>query len=147
MMLTNFVHKMKAAKEKGIRGPLLEAGLFKEEIRELSKQAGLPTLDKPSFACLSSRIAYGDIITKEKLTKVDKSEAYLKSLDIHQVRVRTHEDTARIEVEPVDMPRVLQYHVAITKRLKQFGYKYVSMDLTGYTSGSMNIALKKEEKL
>jgi pyridinium-3,5-biscarboxylic acid mononucleotide sulfurtransferase len=68
-------------------------------------------------------------------------------LDIHQVRVRTHEDSARIEVEPVDMPRVLQYHVAITKRLKQFGYKYVSMDLTGYTSGSMNIALKKEEML
>jgi pyridinium-3,5-biscarboxylic acid mononucleotide sulfurtransferase len=136
---------MKAAKEKGIRGPLLEADLFKEEIRVLSKQAGLPTWDKPSFACLSSRIAYGDIITKEKLTKVDKSEAYIKSLDIHQVRVRTHEDTARIEVEPDDMPRVLQYHAAITKRLKQFGYKYVSMDLTGYTSGSMNMALKKEE--
>ncbi|CAH0133659.1 MULTISPECIES: ATP-dependent sacrificial sulfur transferase LarE [Bacillaceae] len=138
---------MKAAKEKGIRGPLLEADLFKEEIRVLSKQAGLPTWDKPSFACLSSRIAYGDIITKEKLTKVDKSEAYIKSLDIHQVRVRTHEDTARIEVEPDDMPRVLQYHAAITKRLKQFGYKYVSMDLTGYTSGSMNMALKKEEML
>ncbi|MCP3763807.1 ATP-dependent sacrificial sulfur transferase LarE [Domibacillus sp. A3M-37] len=136
---------MKAAKEKGIRGPLQEADLFKEEIRVLSKEAGLPTWDKPSFACLSSRIAYGEIITKEKLTKVDKSEAYLKSLDIRQVRVRTHEDTARIEVEPADMPRVLEYHVAITKRLKQFGYKYVSLDLAGYTSGSMNKALKKEE--
>ncbi|MGE7760042.1 ATP-dependent sacrificial sulfur transferase LarE [Peribacillus sp. NPDC097895] len=138
---------MKAAKEKGIRGPLQEADLFKEEIRILSKEAGLPTWDKPSFACLSSRIAYGDIITKDKLTKVDKSEAYLKSLDINQVRVRTHGDTARIEVEPEDMPRVLQFHVAITKRLKEFGYKYVSLDLTGYTSGSMNIVLEKEEML
>jgi pyridinium-3,5-biscarboxylic acid mononucleotide sulfurtransferase len=136
---------MKAAKEKGIRGPLQEADLFKEEIRTLSKEAGLPTWDKPSFACLSSRIAYGETITKEKLTKVDKSETYLKSLDIRQVRVRTHEDTARIEVEPADMPRVLEYHVAITKRLKQFGYKYVSLDLAGYTSGSMNKALEKEE--
>ncbi|MDM5359105.1 ATP-dependent sacrificial sulfur transferase LarE [Peribacillus sp. ACCC06369] len=138
---------MKAAKEKGIRGPLQEADLFKEEIRVLSKEAGLPTWNKPSFACLSSRIAYGDIITKEKLTKVDKSEAYLKSMDIHQVRVRTHGETARIEVEPADMPRVLQYHVAITKRLKEFGYKYVSLDLTGYKSGSMNITLEKEEML
>ncbi|MET3320159.1 UNVERIFIED_ORG: uncharacterized protein ABIC97_003259 [Peribacillus simplex] len=136
---------MKAAKEKGIRGPLQEANLFKEEIRVLSKEVGLPTWDKPSFACLSSRIAYGEIITKEKLTIVDKSEAYLKSLNIHQVRVRTHEDTARIEVDPADMPLVLEYHVLITERLKQFGYKYVSMDLTGYTSGSMNLALKKEE--
>jgi pyridinium-3,5-biscarboxylic acid mononucleotide sulfurtransferase len=136
---------MKAAKEKGIRGPLQEANLFKDEIRTLSKEAGLPTWDKPSFACLSSRIAYGEIITKEKLTKVDKSEAYLKSLGIRQVRVRTHKDIARIEVEPVDMPRVLQYHEAITKRLKQFGYKYVSLDLSGYKSGSMNKALKKEE--
>lgn len=136
---------MKAAKEKGIRGPLQEADLFKEEIRILSKEAGLPTWDKPSFACLSSRIAYGETITKEKLTKVDKSEAYLKSLDIRQVRVRTHGETARIEVEPADMPRVLEYHTAIAKRLKQFGYKYVSLDLTGYTSGSMNKSLKEEE--
>ncbi|HWO97370.1 MAG TPA: ATP-dependent sacrificial sulfur transferase LarE [Bacillus sp. (in: firmicutes)] len=136
---------MKAAKEKGIRGPLQEANLFKDEIRTLSKEAGLPTWDKPSFACLSSRIAYGEIITKEKLTKVDKSEAYLKSLGIRQVRVRTHKDVARIEVEPADMPRVLQYHEEITKRLKQFGYKYVSLDLSGYKSGSMNKALKKEE--
>jgi uncharacterized protein len=136
---------MKAAKEKGIRGPLQEADLFKEEIRTLSKESGLPTWDKPSFACLSSRIAYGETITKEKLTKVDKSEAYLKSLDIRQVRVRTHEDTARIEVEPADMLLVLEYHVAITKMLKRFGYKYVSLDLTGYTSGSMNKALEKEK--
>ncbi len=138
---------MRAAKEKGIRGPLQEANLFKEEIRVLSRRFHLPTWDKPSFACLSSRIAYGETITKEKLTKIEKSEAYLKSLSIRQVRVRTHGDTARIEVEPVDMPLVLQYHTAIDKRLKQFGYKYVSLDLAGYTSGSMNKSLAKEETL
>lgn len=132
---------MKAAKEKGIRGSLMEADLFKEEIRILSKDLNLPTWDKPSFACLSSRIAYGETITKEKLTKVDRSEAYLKSLGIRQVRVRTHGDTARIEVEPAEMAHVLACHAAISKRLKQFGYKYVSLDLGGYTSGSMNRAL------
>ena len=94
---------MKAAKEKGIRGPLLEANLFKQEIRELSQQFDLPTWDKPSFACLSSRIAYGEYITKEKLTKVERAEGFLKSLQIRQVRVRTHDEIARIEVEPNDM--------------------------------------------
>ncbi|MCI2255746.1 ATP-dependent sacrificial sulfur transferase LarE [Domibacillus sp. PGB-M46] len=143
--MNEFRPGMKAAKEKGIRGPLQEANLFKEEIRVLSRERGLPTWDKPSFACLSSRIAYGETITKEKLTKVEKAEAYLKSLSIRQVRVRTHGETARIEVEPGDMPLVLQYHTAIDKRLKQFGYKYVSLDLAGYKSGSMNKSLKKEE--
>src|SRR5699024_1293278 len=87
---------MKAAKEQGVRGPLAEADLYKEEIRELSKELGLPTWDKPSFACLSSRIAYGETITQEKLTKVDKSEAFLKTIGMRQVRVRTHGEIARI---------------------------------------------------
>lgn len=132
---------MKAAKEKGIRGPLLEANLFKEEIRELSRKYDLPTWDKPSFACLSSRIAYGEYITKEKLTKVEKAEAYLKSLKIRQVRVRTHEDIARIEVEPEDMKTVLENHDAIVKELQDYGYKYITLDLIGYQSGSMNKVL------
>lgn len=132
---------MKAAKEKGIRGPLLEADLYKEEIRELSKERDLPTWNKPSFACLSSRIAYGEYITQEKLTKVEKAEAYLKSLGIRQVRVRTHEEIARIEVEPNDMPIVLQKHETISKQLQQFGYKYITLDLVGYQSGSMNKVL------
>ncbi|MEM1505606.1 ATP-dependent sacrificial sulfur transferase LarE [Domibacillus sp. 8LH] len=143
--MNEFRPGMKAAKEKGIRGPLQEANLFKEEIRRLSRELHLPTWDKPSFACLSSRIAYGERITKEKLTKVEKAEAYLKSLSIRQVRVRTHGDTARIEVEPGDMTLVMGYHAAIDKRLKQFGYKYVSLDLAGYKSGSMNKSLKMEE--
>jgi len=132
---------MQAAKEKGIRGPLLEAELYKDEIRELSKGYGLPTWDKPSFACLSSRIAYGEYITNEKLTKIDRAEAYLKSLHIRQVRVRTHEDIARIEVEPQDMSLVLEHHQAIVETLQEYGYKYVTLDLLGYKSGSMNKAL------
>ncbi|MFC0470479.1 ATP-dependent sacrificial sulfur transferase LarE [Halalkalibacter kiskunsagensis] len=129
---------MRAAKERGVRGPLQEANLFKEEIRDLSKQFDLPTWDKPSFACLSSRIAYGEKITKEKLTKVEKAEAYLKTLNIRQVRVRTHQEVARIEVEPNDMKIVLENHDSISEELNTYGYQYVTLDLIGYKSGSMN---------
>ncbi|MGP4042466.1 ATP-dependent sacrificial sulfur transferase LarE [Gracilibacillus sp. D59] len=132
---------MRAAKEQGVRGPLQEADLYKEEIRELSKQMDLPTWDKPSFACLSSRIAYGETITKAKLTKVDKSEAFLKTIGLRQVRVRTHEDIARIEVEPQDMQKLLANHQRVTEKLQSYGYKFVTMDLVGYKSGSMNRAL------
>ncbi|MFB7142140.1 ATP-dependent sacrificial sulfur transferase LarE [Gottfriedia sp. NPDC056225] len=132
---------VRAAKEHGVRGPLQEAELFKEEIRHLSKQLGLPTWEKPSFACLSSRIAYGEKITIEKLTKVEKSEAYIKAIGIRQVRVRTHQDIARIEVETQDMQLVLKNYEDIVKNLQQFGYKYVTLDLQGYVSGSMNKVL------
>jgi len=139
--MNEFRPGMQAAKEKGIRGPLLEANLFKREIRELSREFDLPTWDKPSLACLSSRIAYGEYITKEKLTKVEKAEAYLKSLAIHQVRVRTHQEIARIEVEPNDMKKILENHDAIVKALQGYGYKYITLDLIGYHSGSMNKVL------
>lgn len=139
--LNEFRPGMQAAKEQGMRGPLLEAGLYKHEIRQLSKELGLPTWDKPSFACLSSRIAYGEKITAEKLTKVEKSEAYLKSLHIRQVRVRTHQDTARIEVEPDDMKIILQHHEIIVNKFQEYGYKFVTLDLIGYQSGSMNKVL------
>jgi pyridinium-3,5-biscarboxylic acid mononucleotide sulfurtransferase len=137
---------VRAAREHGVRGPLQEANLYKEEIRKLSNQLNLPTWEKPSFACLSSRIAYGERITKEKLTKVEKSEAYLKILGIRQVRVRTHQDIARIEVEPQDMPLVLENHKEIMENLQQFGYKYVTLDLHGYASGSMNKVLTRNER-
>ncbi|SHN22447.1 ATP-dependent sacrificial sulfur transferase LarE [Gracilibacillus kekensis] len=139
--MSEFRPGMRAAKEQGVRGPLAEADLYKEEIRELSKQAGLPTWDKPSFACLSSRIAYGETITQAKLTKVDKSEAFLKTIGLRQVRVRTHEDIARIEVEPQDMQKLLANHQRVTEKLQSYGYKFVTMDLIGYKSGSMNRAL------
>ena len=126
------------------RGPLAEAGLFKEEIRELSRELGLPTWDKPSFACLSSRIAYGELITQTKLTKIDKSEAYIKSLGIRQVRVRTHGEIARIEVERAQMPVVMDHLDGITEALQSYGYSYVTLDLSGYKSGSMNRVLSRE---
>ncbi|MFK7691711.1 ATP-dependent sacrificial sulfur transferase LarE [Paenibacillus sp. HJGM_3] len=132
---------MKAAQEMGVRGPLQEAGLYKNEIRELSKELGLPTWDKPSFACLSSRVAYGERITAGILDRIGQAEQYIRGLGIRQVRVRTSEDTARIEVEPADMRRVLEHHDEISKRLMDLGYKYVSMDLSGYKSGSMNRVL------
>ncbi|MEW9670929.1 ATP-dependent sacrificial sulfur transferase LarE [Ammoniphilus sp. 3BR4] len=129
---------VKAAKELEVRGPLQEAGLYKEEIRLLSKEMNLPTWDKPSLACLSSRVAYGEVITSEKLTKIDQSEEFIRSLGIRQVRVRTHEETARIEVEPKDMSTVLKNYQAIQQKLVSFGYTYVTLDLSGYESGSMN---------
>ncbi|AEP00936.1 ATP-dependent sacrificial sulfur transferase LarE [Heyndrickxia coagulans] len=137
---------IRAAKEHGVRGPLQEANLYKEEIRKLSKELGLPTWEKPSFACLSSRIAYGERITKEKLTKVEKSEAYLKLLGVRQVRVRTHENIARIEVEPKDMPIVLDHHQEILENLQKYGYKFVTLDLQGYKSGSMNKMIETKQK-
>lgn len=132
---------VQAAKENDVRGPLQEANLFKEEIRQLSKQMNLSTWDKPSFACLSSRIAYGEKITLEKLTKVDKAEAFIKSLGIRQVRVRTHGEIARIEVEPDAMSMIMDHHGQISQELNDYGYKYVALDLMGYTSGSMNKSL------
>nr|WP_314000158.1 ATP-dependent sacrificial sulfur transferase LarE [uncultured Paenibacillus sp.] len=130
-----------AAKEYGVRGPLAEVNLHKEEIRELSRELGLPTWDKPSFACLSSRIAYGETITQQKLTKIDKSEAFIKSLGIRQVRVRTHGEIARIEVMPEQMPIIMRNLDKIGSTLQSYGYKYVTLDLFGYRSGSMNQVL------
>ncbi len=128
----------KAAKEFNVRGPLQEADLYKDDIRELSQQMGLPTWDKPSFACLSSRIAYGEKITIEKLNRIDQSEQAIRTFGIRQVRVRTHGEIARIEVEPSEMSQLLEHHNEIVKKLQTYGYTYVTLDLTGYKSGSMN---------
>ncbi|MEH7250102.1 ATP-dependent sacrificial sulfur transferase LarE [Neobacillus niacini] len=133
---------IKAAKEYNVKGPLQEADLYKSEIRELSQQMGLPTWDKPSFACLSSRIAYGEHITIEKLTRIDQSEQAIRAIGIRQVRVRTHGEIARIEVEPQEMQRLLEHHQEITALLREFGYSYITMDLVGYKSGSMNKVLR-----
>ncbi|WEK55038.1 MAG: ATP-dependent sacrificial sulfur transferase LarE [Candidatus Cohnella colombiensis] len=132
---------VQAAKERGVRGPLQEAGLFKGEIRDLAREQGVPVWNKPSFACLSSRIAYGEMITVEKLGRVGESEKYIRSLGIEQVRVRSHGDIARIEVEPNRMERLIAHASDITTKLKEFGFMYIAMDLTGYRSGSMNQVL------
>lgn len=139
--MNDFRPGVQAAKEYGVRGPLQEVNLNKAEIRELSRKLGLHTWDKPSLACLSSRIAYGERVTKAKLTKVEKSEGFLKSLGVRQVRVRTHGGIARIEVEPKDMALLLDHYTEIDKKLKVWGYQYVTVDLNGYQSGSMNHSL------
>ncbi|KAF0818939.1 ATP-utilizing enzyme of the PP-loop superfamily [Bacillus sp. ZZV12-4809] len=133
---------VKAAIEKNVRGPLAEADITKEDIRIRSKELGLDTWDKPSLACLSSRIAYGETITIEKLRKVDEAEQFIKGFGIKQVRVRVHHEIARIEVDPSDMNELLKYHKEISVQLKSIGFKYTAMDLAGYKSGSMNKLLE-----
>jgi len=128
----------RAAKELGVRSPLQEAGLTKEEIRSLSQKYGLLTWNKPSSACLATRIPYGERITAEKLARVGAAEAYLRTLGIEQVRVRQHQQLARIEVLPEDLPVVLGQKEQITDRLKALGFTYVTVDLQGYRTGSMN---------
>lgn len=134
-----------AIKELGIRSPLREASLYKEEIRELSKKMNLPTWDKPSFACLSSRFVYGEEITPKKLLMVERSEELLLGLGFKQVRVRIHGNIARIEILPWEYSKFMQENVRITvtQKLKEYGFDYVTLDLTGYRTGSMNEVLQK----
>jgi pyridinium-3,5-biscarboxylic acid mononucleotide sulfurtransferase len=134
---------IKAAIENNVRGPLAEADMTKEDIRIRSKELGIDTWDKPSLACLSSRIAYGEKITIEKLKRVDLAEQYIKGFGIRQVRVRLHDDIARIEVEHPDMHFLLIHHEEIASYLKSLHFNFVTMDLTGYKSGSMNSMLEK----
>ena len=132
-----------AVAELGIKSPLREALLNKKEIRTLSKEMGLPTWDKQSFACLSSRFVYGEKISEEKLGMVDKAEQLLLDLGFHQVRVRIHGDIARIEVLPDEIERLVsgENREKIYSYLKQLGFSYVTLDLGGYRMGSMNETL------
>ena len=137
-----------AVKELGVSSPLRQAELYKEEIRELSKEMGLPTWDKQSFACLSSRFVYGETISEEKLGMVDKAEQLLLDMGFHQIRVRIHGNIARIEVLPEEIARIVEEEnrTRIAKQLKEYGFDYVTLDLLGYRTGSMNETLTKEEK-
>jgi uncharacterized protein len=134
---------MKAAAEHGVRAPLIEAALTKAEIRDLSRALGLPTWDKPSFACLSSRFQYGDRITADKLRQVDAAETFVRSLGFRQFRVRHHERLARLEIPLDEIPRLWQdgRHEAIVARFRELGYLYVAVDLAGFQSGSANLLL------
>lgn len=146
--LDDFRPGMEAANEFGIRSPLKEATLTKEDICSLSKHLGLPTWDKPSFACLASRFPYGMKITRENLMKVDKAERFLKRLDLTQVRVRHHNKIARIEVPRKDIPKLLEekLRLQILSYLKKLGYSYVAVDIEGYRTGSMNEVLTGDDK-
>jgi uncharacterized protein len=134
---------MEAAKTRGLRAPMVEAGLTKEEVRELSRAWGLPTWDQPASACLASRIPYGTPVTASALSMIDRSESVLKDLGFRVVRVRHHGETARIEVASEEMGRFLQDDVRdrIVSGLTEIGYRYVALDLKGYRTGSLNASL------
>ena len=134
---------LQAVAELGVKSPLREANLDKNDIRALSKMLGLPTWEKQSFACLSSRFVYGERITEEKLTMVDRAEQLLLDKGFHQIRVRIHDKMARIEVMPEEFEKLIEKDMReeIVAKLREYGFTYVSMDLSGYRTGSMNETL------
>jgi len=146
--LGDFRPGLEAAKQYGVRSPLVEANLTKQDIRDLSKKMGLPTWDKPAQACLSSRIPYGTMVTVEALTRIAKAEHFLRSKGFKQLRVRHHDTIARIEIEPKDFLALLDDSVRdeITEYFKSIGYSYVTMDMNGFRSGSLNEILTTFKK-
>ncbi|MCB2355657.1 ATP-dependent sacrificial sulfur transferase LarE [Clostridium estertheticum] len=139
---------MKAANELRVISPLKDAGLTKDNIRELSKRLGLPTWNKPAFACLSSRFPYGNEITVEKLSMVERAEQFLLDLGFRQIRVRHHGDIARVEVNTQERNKFFSTEMMdkVANELKSIGFKYVTLDLLGYRTGSMNEVLSDKEK-
>lgn len=135
-----------AASKHQVRAPLVEAGLSKAEIRELSRMAGLPTWDRPAAACLSSRIPYGTPVTIENVKTVEKGEEAVKALGFRQFRVRYHGDLVRLEIAPEELPKALNVEMArrFTEIFKALGFLYVTLDLEGYRQGSFNERLKKK---
>ena len=138
-----------AKKEFAVKSPLQEAKITKSDIRQFSKQLGLHTWDLPSMACLASRIPYGQAITKDILRKIEHAENFIKKQGIKQVRVRCHNDIARIEIDRPDIKRVVNngFCDKITQRLKRIGFRYVTLDLQGYRTGSLNEVLEKDQKV
>ncbi len=133
----------RAMAEHGIRSPLMEAEIGKAEVRALARRLGLPNWDKPAAACLASRIPYGSPVSLVKLTQVEQAELVLRGLGLRQVRVRHHGDIARLEVEPAAMPAVIEQREYIDAQLRNLGFAYVSLDLGGFRSGSMNEVLHR----
>lgn len=141
--LTDYRPGRRAAEESGVRSPLVEAELTKEEIRQLSRDRGLPTWNKPASPCLASRIPYGTPVTLNTLQRIAEGEEFLHSLGLGQLRLRHHGDIARIEVDEQDMGILLKDEIRreIAQKLKSLGYKYVTLDLTGYRMGSLNVGI------
>lgn len=137
---------MAAARELGARSPLLEAGLTKQDVRQASRAMGLPTWDKPSYACLASRIPYGTPIDRRTLRRIERAEYVLRDLGFRQCRVRHHGDVARIEVPPEQIEQVLADRERISRELRELGYAYVTVDLQGFRSGSLNEPLSGAER-
>ena len=137
---------LQAVAELGVKSPLRYAGLSKQDIRDLSAMLGLKTASKPSFACLASRFVYGEEITEKKLHMVEQAEQLLSDLGFHQLRVRIHGNLARIEVYPDEFEKLIGNREIIVRKMMSFGFLYVTMDLRGYRTGSMNETLSQEQK-
>jgi uncharacterized protein len=133
-----------AAKENGVRSPLIEAGLNKDEIRELSHRQNLPTWDEPASPCLSSRIAYGLPVTIERLSKIERGEEFMRSLGFREFRVRVHDELVRLEIAPAEMNKALSLETTekLASKFRKLGFKYVTIDLHGFRSGAMNEVLE-----
>jgi uncharacterized protein len=134
-----------AAIEHQVRSPLIEVRMSKKEVRQMSRRAGLPTWDKPSSPCLSSRIAYGTPVTIERLTVVERGEEVLRQMGFREFRVRHHKDLVRLEIAPAEMERALEREVVdeLAKRFRALGFHYVTLDLHGYRTGAMNEVIKR----
>lgn len=134
-----------AATERGVRSPLIEAGMSKSEVRELSRRAGLPTWDKPASPCLSSRLAYGTPVTIERLSTIDRGEDIMREIGFREFRVRHHDQLVRLEIAPAELDLALQRDVAdqLALRFRALGFRYVTLDLHGYRTGAMNEILKQ----
>jgi len=135
-----------AASEHGVRSPLIEVGMSKREVRELSLLAGLPTWDKPASPCLSSRIAYGTPVTIERLSVIDRGEAIMRELGFREFRVRHHDELVRLEIAPAELERALEREIVdeLARRFRALGFRYVTLDLHGYRTGAMNEVLKNK---
>ena len=133
---------LRASAEEGILHPFIEAGITKDDIRTIARKLGLPVWQKPSAACLSSRIPYGDAITPQKLRMIEDAEAFLASIGIGQRRLRIHGTVARIEVNKEEFGKILEEQPAVVRHLKSLGFAYVTLDLEGFRSGSMDEVLK-----
>lgn len=134
---------LRAIRELGIHSPLAEAGMTKAEVRKLAGELGISVSNKPSMPCLATRFPYGTRISYEAMQKVDEGEAFVRSLGFYNVRLRIHNDVVRIEVDVNEMPRLLEYREQIVAKLKNLGYDYITVDLEGFRSGSMDLHVKK----
>lgn len=139
--LSDYRPGLAAARERSVQTPLADAGLTKAEVRALSRASGLPTADKPASPCLASRFAYGVWVTREGLRRIDRAEEVLRSLGFVEFRVRDHGDLARVEVPRSDLERAASLHDQIATALRALGFRYVTLDLTGFRSGSLNEVL------
>jgi len=146
--LDDFRPGNRAMKVHGVRSPLAEAGLTKDDIRELSRRAGLPTADQPASPCLASRIPYGLEVTEQRLRQIDQAETFLRSLGFVEFRVRHHDSIARIEVPPAQIGKIMAEPVRskVVEQLKSLGFQFVTLDLQGFRSGSLNDSLSQEQK-